>query len=76
MPERTCVACRTKRDKGQLVRIVVSAEGVEVDSTKTAPGRGAYVCDNDICLRTATQKGTLARALRRKKITEIKGIAP
>jgi uncharacterized protein len=74
MPERTCVGCRTKKDKEQLVRIVASAEGAAVDRTKTAPGRGAYVCDNDICWRTAAQKGTLARALRRKRITEIKGI--
>jgi uncharacterized protein len=74
MTERTCVGCRTKQEKNQLVRIVGTPEGAAVDGTKTAPGRGAYVCDNDVCWRTAAQKGTLARALRQKMIGEIKGI--
>ena len=63
IPERTCVACGTKKPKAQLVRIARSPQGtVSVDPVGKAPGRGAYVCGPG-CLDTAMGRGRMARSL-------------
>jgi predicted RNA-binding protein YlxR (DUF448 family) len=44
-PLRTCIACRSVRAKHDLVRVVREATGrVRVDASRTAVGRGAYLC--------------------------------
>jgi uncharacterized protein len=65
-PERSCVGCRTRRSKGELVRVARRPDGqVVVDPDGTAPGRGAYVCrDDPSCLGLAIRKGAFGRALR------------
>ena len=63
-PTRTCVACRTARQKRELVRVVRAPSGeVAVDPTGRAPGRGAYVCDDPACQQNAITRGALRRAL-------------
>lgn len=65
IPERTCVACGSKKPKHELVRVASSPQGqVSVDATGKAPGRGAYVCGAD-CWDTALGRGRLARSLGR-----------
>jgi hypothetical protein len=49
--------------KRALIRIVRSPEGVRVDATGKAPGRGAYLHDRRSCWE-AGMRGALARALR------------
>jgi predicted RNA-binding protein YlxR (DUF448 family) len=63
-PERTCIGCRVRRPKGELLRVVRGPSGVHPDPTGKAPGRGAYVHRDPGCVREATRKGALARALR------------
>lgn len=59
-----CVACQTYRPKRELVRVVLSQQGeVEFDATGKRPGRGAYLCPNEICLEQAFRKKRLERAL-------------
>jgi len=44
-PQRTCVACRTTRDKRDLLRVVRAPDGsVSFDASGKAAGRGAYLC--------------------------------
>ena len=65
VPLRTCVACRTKADKRQLVRIVRGPAGdVAPDPTGRAPGRGAYLCPRLECWEVGTAKSRLGRALK------------
>ncbi|MEE9277670.1 MAG: YlxR family protein [Dehalococcoidia bacterium] len=64
IPERTCIACRTKGPKREFVRIVRAEAGVEVDPSGRAPGRGAYLCNRASCWRTAETGRSLAQALR------------
>ena len=67
IPERTCVACGSKKPKRELVRIASSPGGqVSVDVTGKAPGRGAYVCGGGDCWDTALGRGRLARSLGRQ----------
>jgi predicted RNA-binding protein YlxR (DUF448 family) len=59
------VACRTTRDKRELVRIVRSPDGhVVLDPTGRVPGRGAYLCADGSCWQAALDKNIIARALR------------
>lgn len=63
-PERTCLGCRAKRPKQELLRLVRDPGGVRPDPTGKAPGRGAYVHRDPDCIGKATREGSLARALR------------
>jgi predicted RNA-binding protein YlxR (DUF448 family) len=63
-PERTCLGCRGKRPKGELLRLVRDERGVRPDPSGKAPGRGAYVHRDPECIRRAMRKGSVARALR------------
>lgn len=65
IPQRTCIGCRTVRDKRDLLRIVKTTEGeLLVDETGKRNGRGAYLCRNLECLEAALTRKNLARALR------------
>jgi len=64
VPLRTCVGCRERGAKRELVRLVVAGEGVRIDRTGSAPGRGAYVHPYRACVEAALARGAIARALR------------
>jgi len=62
-PERTCVVCRGRGPKRDLMRVVRKPDGqVMVDATGRAPGRGAYVHRREGCLGPKAAHA-LARAL-------------
>ena len=57
IPMRTCIACREMKPKAEMTRVVRNAEDeIMLDPTGKAPGRGAYVCANEECLKKATSK--------------------
>ncbi|MFN5604841.1 MAG: YlxR family protein [Actinomycetes bacterium] len=52
-PIRTCVGCRSRREQSALRRYVRAATG-EVCESRTATGRGAWICaDSPNCLERA-----------------------
>ena len=63
-PERTCLGCRKRAAKGELLRIALSAGVPVVDVAGIVLGRGAYVHRALACLDEALKRGVLARALR------------
>ncbi len=66
-PLRTCVGCRRRRPRPELVRLVAEASGaVILDIPARAPGRGAYLCRDSgmACLRVAQRRRSLSRSLR------------
>jgi uncharacterized protein len=65
IPKRTCVGCREVLPKRSLIRIVKGSEGVKVDPTGKAHGRGAYLHDQRSCWLNGL-KGALDHALRTK----------
>lgn len=64
VPERSCVACRTKRPKRELTRLVRTPDGILPDTLGKLSGRGAYLCDNPSCWERAITSQVLERALR------------
>jgi predicted RNA-binding protein YlxR (DUF448 family) len=71
IPQRSCVACRTVRDKKELVRLVRTPEGeVHLDPTGKQSGRGAYLCPRLDCLRVAQKRKSLDRAFKATVPTE------
>ena len=66
-PQRSCVACRDKRPKANLVRLVLDDDGrLQIDARGRAPGRGAYLCADPACWRRAADGRLLGVALRHK----------
>lgn len=66
-PQRTCIACRAKLDKKQLIRIVKSPSGsiiVDMTDKMKMPGRGAYICATESCFKKTFKSNIYSRALR------------
>ncbi|MFF3321108.1 YlxR family protein [Streptomyces sp. NPDC002889] len=63
-PERTCVGCRERAAKSDLLRIVVIEDVCVLDDRGTLPGRGAYVHPALVCLDLAVRRRAFPRAFR------------
>ena len=64
-PQRTCVGCRQVLPKRSMIRITNGPDGVRVDLTGKAHGRGAYLHDQRSCWLRGIN-GALDHALRTK----------
>lgn len=64
IPMRQCMGCREMKPKKELIRVVRSPEGtLSLDFKGKAPGRGAYICPEPLCLKKARKSGAIGRAL-------------
>ncbi|WP_128772812.1 YlxR family protein [Actinomyces oricola] len=64
-PERTCIGCRGKAPRAQLLRLTMTTSGeLAVDARATAPGRGAWIHPDPACLDLAERRRAFRRALR------------
>ncbi|MGW0333376.1 YlxR family protein [Streptomyces sp. NPDC003011] len=63
-PERTCVGCRERAAKTELLRTVAIKDACVPDPRGTLPGRGAYVHPASVCLDQAVRRRAFPRALR------------
>ena len=62
-PMRMCIACREMKPKKEMLRVVKNADGeISVDLTGKAAGRGAYVCNDEACLKKLSDKKLLHKA--------------
>ena len=50
IPLRMCLACRERRPKREMIRIVKSEQGIHLDFSGKAEGRGAYLCNDASCM--------------------------
>ncbi|MHB8341079.1 MAG: YlxR family protein [Mycobacteriales bacterium] len=62
-PERTCVGCRERAAKSELLRVVTAGGEVIPDWRARRPGRGAYLHPRPACLDAAERRRALPRAL-------------
>ncbi len=65
IPQRMCVSCRERRNKKDLLRVVLSEDGnIIYDPTGKAPGRGAYLCRQQSCIMTELKAHRLSKGLK------------
>ena len=61
---RTCIACRTAKDKKEMLRIVRDTDGnIKLDFTGKASGRGAYICDAPTFIENCVRQKLSGRVL-------------
>ncbi len=69
-PQRRCVGCGERRDKGMLLRLAPSQAGregvVTVDRGGKRDGRGAYLCHDPGCWKAGVWGRGVEVALRRR----------
>jgi uncharacterized protein len=63
-PQRTCVGCRARAAKAELLRLVVVGGSVTPDPTSRLPGRGAHLHPDLGCLDLAVRRRAFPRAFR------------
>lgn len=63
-PVRTCVGCRERAAKPELLRVVTSGGELLPDLRARLPGRGAYLHPRLECLAAAERRRAFPRALR------------
>ncbi|AZM91536.1 YlxR family protein [Streptomyces sp. W1SF4] len=73
-PERTCVGCRERAAKSDLLRIVAIEDQCVPDPRGTLPGRGAYVHPAVVCLDQAVRRRAFPRALRSAGALDTEGL--
>lgn len=64
IPQRMCAACRVHADKDDFFRFVRDTDGTLLwDAGMKMPGRGAYLCKKEDCIRKAVKTRVLTRNL-------------
>lgn len=63
-PVRTCVGCRERAPKQELLRVVAGDGTLVPDPARRAPGRGAHLHPTTECLALALRRRAFGRALR------------
>lgn len=68
-PVRTCVGCRRTGSRSDLIRVVLTRDGLcepvlVVDTRRSMPGRGAWLHPDRRCLDLAERRRAFGRSLR------------
>ncbi|WP_106240470.1 YlxR family protein [Allonocardiopsis opalescens] len=63
-PVRTCVGCRSRAAKSDLLRLVVVEDVIVPDPNGRLPGRGASIHPSSRCLELAERRRAFTRAFR------------
>ena len=70
--QRKCMACNTKKNKYDLIRIVKNKNGeITVDKTGKKEGRGIYICQSIECLEKAIKSKRIEKSFETKISEEI-----
>ena len=77
--QRTCIGCNLKKDKKELLRLVINKSGeFFVDEKGKAEGRGTYICYDEQCLSKAIKtkriEKTLGLTLNEELCNNIRGV--
>lgn len=63
---RTCVACREKSPRNDLLRFVIDEKNhAWLDRYLKAPGRGGHICYQRVCIEKAVQRKSLSSSFKR-----------
>ena len=68
--ERTCIACRTKGQKEQFIRIIADNGDAKIDETKKSSTRGMYICNNSTCINKLLKAKDITKCIKINASTE------
>ena len=72
---RTCIGCRKKDNKRNLIRIANSKQkGLVLDIEQKAPGRGAYICKNEECLNKVLKNKSLKINIDEENLNKLRSV--
>lgn len=72
---RTCIGCRKKDNKHNLIRIVnLKENGLVIDLRNKAQGRGFYICKNEKCLNRVLKNKSLKLNISEENIGKLRGV--
>lgn len=65
-PMRMCIACREMKPKKDMLRVVLMPDHTtyQLDESGKLNGRGAYICNDTVCLEKAIKAKLLNRAFK------------
>lgn len=70
-PLRRCLGCRKRWRKSELIRLVfVEGRSVAVDVVQKMSGRGAYLCNDDRCLRMGLNAKAMSNAFKKRVVID------
>jgi len=61
---RTCIACRTKKEKSKLIRIVEKNGIAFLDDTKKENARGIYICEDKACINKLLKAKDITKCIK------------
>lgn len=67
---RTCIACRAKKSKNELIRIVASEGIARIDESQNENTRGIYICNDKNCINRLLKAKDLSKCIKIKTNTE------
>ena len=72
--ERTCVGCRQRSVRANLIRVDEQSNSLIFDYNKSLPGRGAWLHQAQQCLELAISRRAFFRALKLKSQPDTSGL--
>ena len=69
--ERTCIACRSKKNQNDMIRVCKFNGIISVEKHHSPYGRGAYICKSKNCVDLVIKKRLLNRAFKANLDVEI-----
>lgn len=71
---RTCIGCRQKNNKHDLIRLVNVNKEIIIDHKQKEQGRGFYICKNEKCLKRAMKNKKLKINNCEEQYQKIRGV--
>ncbi len=71
VPERMCMACRSKKPKKDLIRIVKNENDFNIDYSGKMNGRGAYICKTKQCIDKCIKQKCLHKTFKTNVSPEV-----
>ena len=74
---RTCMGCRVKKNKKDLIRLVnLENNGITIDLEQRVKARGVYICKDENCFKRARKNiaRLLKTSLEDEKYNELRGV--
>ena len=61
---RTCIACRTRKEKGELLRIVADGNIAVIDESQKQNTRGMYICNDKACINKLLKAKDITKCIK------------